>query len=76
MLKLIANYDPILKGHPRQRNATYVSPRIQNEIIDIIGKNIMQKSILEQVRKAKVSQSWWTKLLLTTQKLCHCVLGL
>ena len=56
MLKLIANYDPILKGHlenPRQRNATYVSPRIQNEIIDIIGKNIIQKSILEQIRKAK-----------------------
>ena len=56
MLKLIANYDPILKGHlenPRQRNATYVSPRIQNEIIDIIGKNIIQKSILEQIRMAK-----------------------
>ena len=57
MLKLIAKYDPILKGHlerPRQRNATYISPRIQNEIIesDIIGKNIIQKSILEQIRHA------------------------
>ena len=33
MLKLITNYDPILKGqleNPGQRNATYISPRIQN----------------------------------------------
>ena len=40
MLKVIANYDPVLKAHlekPRQRNAIYISPRIQNEIIDIIG---------------------------------------
>ena len=56
MLKVIANYDPILKGHlekPRQKNATYISPRIQNEIIDIIGKNIIQKSIVEEIRQAK-----------------------
>ena len=56
MLKLIVNYDPVLKGHlvnPRQRNVTYVSPRIQNKINDIIGKHIIQKSILEQIRKAK-----------------------
>ena len=56
MLKVIANYDPVLKGplvNPRQRNVTYVSPRIQNKINDIIGKHIIQKSILEQIRKAK-----------------------
>ena len=56
MLKLISNYDPVLKGHivnPRQKNVTYVSPRIQNKINDIIGKHIIQKSILEQIRKAK-----------------------
>lgn len=50
MLKLIANYDPIMKRHlenPRQRNATYISP---NEIIDIIGKHTIQKSILEQMK--------------------------
>ena len=32
MVKVLANYDPILKGHvemPSQRNATYNSPRIQ-----------------------------------------------
>ena len=52
MLKVLANYDPILKGHvemPSQRNATYNSPRIQNEIID---RSIIQKSILEEIRQA------------------------
>jgi hypothetical protein len=36
MLKVITQYDPVLKGHlekPRQMNATYISLRIQNEII-------------------------------------------
>ena len=56
MLKVIACYDPILKAHlekPRLKNATYVSAQIQNEIIDIIGKGIIQKTILEQVRRAQ-----------------------
>ena len=56
MLKVMANYDPLLKRHlqqPIQRNATYISPRIQNELIDIIGKNIIQKSILEEIREAR-----------------------
>ena len=56
MLKVMANYDPLLKRHlqqPRQRNATYISPRIQNELIDIISKNIIQKSILEEIREAR-----------------------
>ena len=78
MLKLIANYDPVLKGHlvnPRQKNVTYVSPRIQNKINDIIGKHIIQKSILEQLEKPNSFQLWLMKLLLTTWKLCLCVLG-
>ena len=44
MLSLIGNYDPVLKAHlgnPRQRNATYISPHTQNELIDIIGKRII-----------------------------------
>ena len=56
MLKVLANYDAILKRHlekPRQRHATYISPRIQNEIIDIIGKHIIQKSILEKIQQAR-----------------------
>ena len=48
MLKELANYDDVLKKHlekPGQRNATYLSPHTQNELIDIIGK-ILSKMIL------------------------------
>ena len=46
-----------MKGHlenPRKRNATCISPRIQNEIVDIIGKCIIQKLILEEIKKTKL----------------------
>lgn len=55
MLKVVAIYDPILKKHlqkPRQRNATYLSPHTQNELIDIIGKNIIQSDIIKEIQKA------------------------
>ena len=45
ILKVLANYDPTLKKHPdkpRQRNAIYLSPHTQNELIDIIGKKVIQ----------------------------------
>ena len=54
-LKVMANHDALLKVHlemPRFHNATYVSPRIQNEIIDVIGKSIIQKSLLNEVKEA------------------------
>ena len=56
LLKMMANYDPILKNHlekPKLRNATYISPIIQNKLIDIIGKCIIQKSIIDEIKKAK-----------------------
>lgn len=55
MLRLVANHDPVLKAHletPRQRNTTYISPHTQNEIIDIIGKRMIQKSIVDEVIQA------------------------
>ena len=55
MLKVLANYDPTLKKHldkPRQRNATYLSPHTQNELIDIIGKKIIQSDIVREIQKA------------------------
>ena len=55
ILKLLATHDPVLKAHletPRQRNSTYISPHIQNEIIDIIGNRMIQKSIVEEVIQA------------------------
>ena len=54
MLKVLTIYDPILKKHlqkPRQRNATYLSPHTQNELIDIIGKSIIQSDIVKEIQK-------------------------
>lgn len=44
MLRVLANHDPTLKSHlenPRLKNATYISPDIQNQIADVIGKSII-----------------------------------
>ena len=46
LMKLLAKHDPAINAHlesPKLRNASYVSPHIQNELINIIGKNIIQK---------------------------------
>ena len=53
MLRLLSNHDPVLKAHlktPRLRNTTYISPYTQN---DIIGKQMIQKSIIEEVILAR-----------------------
>ena len=55
MLKVLANYDPVLRNHlekPRQRNATYLSPDTQNKLIDIFGKNIIQSDIVKEIQRA------------------------
>ena len=55
-LKSMSRYDPLLKSHlehPRLRNATYLSPHIQNEIIDILGRKIIQQGLVDDVKKAK-----------------------
>ena len=54
MLKVIGKHDPALRAHlekPRQKNATYISPRSQNEITGIIGNKIM-RSIVEENKQA------------------------
>ena len=55
-MKVIANHSDIVKKHlekPCQSNATYLSPDTQNQLIDIIGKKIIQKSLVDEVKKAK-----------------------
>ena len=52
-LKVLANHDLLLKSHllqPRMRNATYDSPTTQNQIIDVIGKQMIQKSNVQEVK--------------------------
>ena len=57
LMKLIANHDPQLKKHldtPKLRNATYLSPEIQNEMIDVIGHKIIQCRIVQEVKEARI----------------------
>ena len=35
------------------RHTTYLSPRIQNELIDVMGKHIILKGIIDEVKAAK-----------------------
>ena len=39
--------------NPIARNAQYLSPQIQNEIIDIIAYGILQKDLIDEVKKTK-----------------------
>ena len=56
LLAMLAESDNLLYRHlhqPRARNATYLSPRSQNDIISIIGYDIVRSKILSEVRKAR-----------------------
>ena len=55
-LKLLSETNSNLKRHldaPTARNAIYVSPRIQDELNEIISYDVFHKSLLEEVREAK-----------------------
>lgn len=56
LLRLMSGHDEILQVHlnkPALRNCTYISPVIQNQLIEIIGKDIIQKSLVGEVKDAK-----------------------
>ena len=38
---------------PRARNVTYLSPRSQNDIISVIGYDVVRANIVEEIRKAR-----------------------
>lgn len=51
----VAKYDPLLEKHlqPLRRNVSYLSPRSQNELIEVIGNRQIRAHILNEVREAK-----------------------
>lgn len=56
VLRLIAEHDQVLKEHmsaPLRKNATYLSPRIQNDVIEIIGCKIIQEKIVQEIKEAE-----------------------
>ena len=56
LLKCFSESDSILFDHlnkPRAKNATYISPRSQNEIINVIGHDIILANIVAEVKQSK-----------------------
>ena len=56
ILKLSSETNSDLKHHldePSARNATYIYSRIQNELIEIISHDILQKDLVEELKEAK-----------------------
>ena len=56
LLAMLAKNDAVLQKHllmPRAKNATYISPRSQNEIINVIGYDVILSGIIEEVKNAK-----------------------
>ena len=54
ILTEVAHYYPVLQEHleePFRKDVRYLSPTIPNEMIDIIGKNIIQGTLVVGVEK-------------------------
>ena len=54
ILTEVAHYYPVLQEHleePFRKDVRYLSPTIPNEMIDIIGKNIIQATLVDGVEK-------------------------
>ena len=54
-LKALQNYYPQLKEHleaPQSKSVTYLSPNSQNEMIEVIGKKIVLRNIVEEIKKS------------------------
>ena len=56
MLKTFTETDKVLFSHlnsPRAKNATYISPRSQNEIINAIGYDVILANIIAEIKTAQ-----------------------
>ena len=55
-MKLVGNHDPIVKQHlekPKLKKCKISVSTDQNEMIDITGNQMIQKSLVEEIQKAK-----------------------
>ena len=56
LLKSYAETDPILSKHiyhPRAKNAAYISPRSQNDIISVISNDIILARIVDEIKSSR-----------------------
>ena len=57
ILTEVAHYYPVLQEHleePLRKDVIYLNPTSQNEMLDITGKNIIQATLLDRVKKAGI----------------------
>ena len=60
LLHPMAETDEVLRNHlhaPEKKNATYLSPQSQNEIINIIGKDFIQNRLISEIREPNSTRS-------------------
>ena len=56
LLKTFAEHDNVLHAHlyqPKARNATYLSPRSQNDIISVIGNDLIRAKLITEIKEAR-----------------------
>lgn len=56
-MKLIANRDEKLKQHmdkQKLKNTTYLSPRTQNEVTEVLGMHIIKARLVEEIKDAQI----------------------
>ncbi|XP_037534998.1 zinc finger MYM-type protein 1 [Nematolebias whitei] len=56
LLQLVANHNETVKNHlasPMMKNATYISPQTQNEILDIMGNDFILSGLVTEIKEAK-----------------------
>ena len=56
LLKLLSQHDDVLQDHlesPHVLNVTYMSPCTQNELIEVIGKHIILRDLITEIKVAK-----------------------
>ena len=56
LVRLLSEHDELLRNHPESpalRNVTYVSPRTQNEIIEVLGHHIILKDLVSEIEAAR-----------------------
>ena len=57
ILNLLAETNDPLRGHienPSRKNATYLSPLIQNEITNIISKYLLLVNLVKEINRARL----------------------
>ena len=73
---MVARHDDALMEHftsSALRNAAYLSPDIQNELIHIIGKEIIQSGIVEEIKDAKFFSIMADEATTHTEQCACCV---